>query len=65
MYGITPQFGLFWNFCINGIFPDQLRIHTEPHADPKNVVGVCVIFVYLIPGMSTAWRSQLTHAFEH
>ncbi|RXW21044.1 hypothetical protein EST38_g4821 [Candolleomyces aberdarensis] len=51
-YGVTPLFGLFWNFCINGIFPGQQRIHTDPHADPKNVVGACVIFVYVIPGSS-------------
>ncbi|KAJ2911712.1 hypothetical protein MD484_g8699, partial [Candolleomyces efflorescens] len=49
-YGVRPLFGLFWNFCINGIFPDQTRVHTDPHADPKNVVGVCIIFVYVKPG---------------
>ncbi|KAJ2912687.1 hypothetical protein MD484_g7727, partial [Candolleomyces efflorescens] len=49
-YGVSPLFGLFWNFCINGIFPDQLRIHTVPHGDPKNVIGACVIFVYVKPG---------------
>ncbi|KAF8872655.1 hypothetical protein BD779DRAFT_1679596 [Infundibulicybe gibba] len=32
---IKPQFGFFWNLCINGIFPGQKRIHSKPHADYK------------------------------
>ncbi|KAF8869106.1 hypothetical protein BD779DRAFT_1395239, partial [Infundibulicybe gibba] len=47
---IKPQFGFFWNLCINGIFPGQKRIHSKPHADYKNVVGVCALLVYEIPG---------------
>ncbi|KAF8173480.1 hypothetical protein BJ912DRAFT_931921 [Pholiota molesta] len=50
VYGITPIFGLFWNLCINGLFPNQERIHCLPHADSKNIVGVCVLVIYEIPG---------------
>ncbi|KAF8889786.1 hypothetical protein BD779DRAFT_1671567 [Infundibulicybe gibba] len=49
-YGIRPQFDLFWNLCVNGIFPGQKRVHSRPHADYKNVVGVCALLVYEIPG---------------
>lgn len=49
-YGIVPQFGLFWNFCINGVFPGQKRVHCMPHADAKNIVGICVLVIYQLPG---------------
>ncbi|KAF6745354.1 hypothetical protein DFP72DRAFT_1077669 [Ephemerocybe angulata] len=45
-----PQFGLFWNLCINGILVGERRVHCEPHADWKNIVGVCIVIVYQIPG---------------
>ncbi|KAF8158608.1 hypothetical protein BJ912DRAFT_805466, partial [Pholiota molesta] len=49
-YGIMPLFDLFWNFCVNGLFPGQKRVHCQPHTDSKNVVGVCVLVIYQIPG---------------
>ncbi|KAF8176786.1 hypothetical protein BJ912DRAFT_797408, partial [Pholiota molesta] len=49
-YGIAPLFDLFWNFCINGLFPGQKRVHCRPHTDAKNVVGVCVLVIYQTPG---------------
>ena len=48
--GLEPMFGLFWNFCINGIYPDMQRVHCAPHADRQNFLGVCVIQVYCLPG---------------
>jgi hypothetical protein len=50
VHNISTPFGLFFNFCINGIFPGQLRVHTKPHADYKNILGICLLLVYLIPG---------------
>jgi hypothetical protein len=50
-YGIMPLFDLFWNFCVNGLFPGQKRVHCQPHTDSKNVVGVCVLVIYQIPGI--------------
>lgn len=49
-YGIEPMFGLFWNFCLNGIFFDQKRVHCRPHADSKNPIGVCVLMTYITLG---------------
>lgn len=49
-YGFTPAFGLFYNLCVNGIFPHLGRIHCEPHLDWKNIVGVCALVVYQDPG---------------
>lgn len=49
-YGIEPLFGLFWNLCINAVFPGQRRIHCAPHVDSKNIVGVCALLIYQIPG---------------
>ncbi|KAJ7671371.1 hypothetical protein DFH06DRAFT_114659 [Mycena polygramma] len=47
-HGIRPLFGLFWNLCWNAAFPGQERIHTPPHADCKNQVGICAILVYIL-----------------
>ncbi|KAJ7112790.1 hypothetical protein C8R43DRAFT_961787 [Mycena crocata] len=47
-HGIKPLFGYFWNFCFNASSPGQARIHTGPHADCKNQVGVCMILVYVL-----------------
>ncbi|KAF8960543.1 hypothetical protein BDZ97DRAFT_1665701 [Flammula alnicola] len=47
---VEPLFGLFWNLCINGMFEGQRRIHCLPHADSKNIVGICVLVIYEIPG---------------
>ncbi|KAJ7177263.1 hypothetical protein C8R43DRAFT_1230274 [Mycena crocata] len=45
--GIEPLFGYFWNFCLNAVFPGQSRIHTGPHVDFKNQIGVCMILTYV------------------
>lgn len=50
MHSVSPHYGLFWNLCINACFPGQPRIHTIPHADSKNIIGVCALFIYLLPG---------------
>lgn len=47
---VSPSFGLFWNFCLNGYFPGQGRVHCKPHADSKNPVGVCALMAYVLPG---------------
>lgn len=49
-YGMRPLFGLYWCLCINAMFAGQKRIHCKPHVDSKNVVGVCALVVYEIPG---------------
>ncbi|KAJ7158204.1 hypothetical protein C8R43DRAFT_847771, partial [Mycena crocata] len=46
-YGIEPLFSLFWNFCLNAPFPGQHRIHTGPHVDFKNQIGVCIVLTYV------------------
>jgi hypothetical protein len=43
-------FGIWFNMCVNGIFRGQQRVHTIPHTDHKNVVGVCLVLVYEVPG---------------
>ena len=48
--GIEPLFGVYWNLCINATFPNQVRIHCGPHADRKNIVGICTLLVYEFPG---------------
>lgn len=48
--GIRPLFGVYWNLCINAEFPGQARIHCGPHADRKNIVGICTLLVYERPG---------------
>ncbi|KAL0565591.1 hypothetical protein V5O48_016432 [Marasmius crinis-equi] len=48
-HNLTPQFGLFWNFCLNGISSatNVDRVHCLPHVDFKNIaLGVCMIFIY-------------------
>ncbi|KAJ7078585.1 hypothetical protein B0H15DRAFT_752671, partial [Mycena belliarum] len=47
-YGIKPMFGYFWNLCWNVAFPGQLRIQTNPHADFKNQVYICMILTYIL-----------------
>jgi hypothetical protein len=49
-YRMQPLFGLYWCLCINTAFPGQMRIHCKPHVDSKNIVGVCTLVVYKIPG---------------
>ncbi len=49
-HGIKPLFGVFWNLCINALFPGQSRVHCLPHTDFKNIVGVCLLAIYQVPG---------------
>ncbi|KAJ6477466.1 hypothetical protein C8R47DRAFT_937425, partial [Mycena vitilis] len=49
-YGIAPQFGLFWNLCLNAAFEGQDRIHCDPHADRKNRIGVCGVLTHILRG---------------
>ena len=53
---IRPLFGCFWNLCVNGMFLGQRRIHCCPHADKKNIVGVCLLMVYVLPGLPTVYN---------
>lgn len=48
--GIEPHFGYFWNMCINGIFKGVERVHCLPHADAKNPVAICALYIYCMPG---------------
>ena len=48
--GIKPLFGVFWNLCVNAMFPGQKRVHCFPHIDFKNIVGICLIAIYQTPG---------------
>jgi len=50
IYGFGPLLGLFFNLCINACFPDKRRVHCAPHADAKNIVGVCVLVIYQLCG---------------
>ncbi|KAK7047835.1 hypothetical protein VNI00_006163 [Paramarasmius palmivorus] len=44
---LQAPYGVFFNFCLNGVSVDTDRVHCEPHVDFKNVaLGVCMIFVY-------------------
>jgi hypothetical protein len=53
-HGIRPDFGLFYNLCVNAAFPtaDKMTpsIKCLPHVDSRNGISVCVLFVYLLPG---------------
>jgi hypothetical protein len=48
--GIVLLFGVYWNLCINAAFSGQLNIHCTPHIDRKNIVGICTLLVYELPG---------------
>ncbi|KAF9037309.1 hypothetical protein BDZ89DRAFT_1220755 [Hymenopellis radicata] len=46
VYGISPLYGLFWNFCLNHGGHRRL-VDCRPHVDKANIaIGVCVIFIY-------------------
>ena len=48
-YGISPEFGLFWNLCINGPCKQAgiPRVQCAPHVDAFNLaLGVCAVYVY-------------------
>ena len=50
-HGIEPEWGLFWNFCINAPFAGAKLngVSCTPHADHKNGVSVCVMLIYAMP----------------
>ena len=42
-----PQYGYWYNFCINGARSKVKGVSTSPHADAKNLaLMMCVVFVY-------------------
>ena len=42
-----PQYGYWYNFCINGIRGKVDGVSTTPHADSKNLALMfCAVFVY-------------------
>ncbi|KAK7030912.1 hypothetical protein VNI00_013858 [Paramarasmius palmivorus] len=44
---IRAPYGLFFNWCLNGVVSGVPRVHCEPHVDFKNVaLGVCMVYVY-------------------
>lgn len=50
-YGIAPQYGCFWNFCINGAWQSQWHdnpdVYCLPHLDAKNpAIGCCVVLAF-------------------
>ncbi|KAK7019813.1 hypothetical protein VNI00_017902 [Paramarasmius palmivorus] len=46
-YGLKAPYGVFFNFCLNGVVDGYQRVHCQPHVDFKNVaLGVCMLFVY-------------------
>lgn len=50
-YGLKPEFGLFWNFCVNAPFPQAgvQEVICRPHLDGKNAaIMLCVVLVYYI-----------------
>ncbi|KZV60889.1 hypothetical protein PENSPDRAFT_693888 [Peniophora sp. CONT] len=58
---IEPEFGLFYNFCINGFFlgsKGSLRVHCKPHADAKNPISVCVLMAWLQRGANYDTRTK-------
>ncbi|TFK60101.1 hypothetical protein BDN72DRAFT_864624 [Pluteus cervinus] len=48
-YGKWPEYGLYFNFCLNVPRPEVGRVHCAPHVDSKNIVGVCAVLVYELP----------------
>ncbi|TFK58970.1 hypothetical protein BDN72DRAFT_906257 [Pluteus cervinus] len=57
-YGIKRMFDPFWNFCFNACYPGQDRVHCRPHTDHKNIVGVCVVIPYLLPGSTFDYKRR-------
>jgi hypothetical protein len=47
-YDIELLFGLFWNLCLNARFRGQRCIHCKPHADAKNVIGICALLIFIL-----------------
>lgn len=59
-YDIDPMFGVFWNFCLNGLFFDQPRVHCRPHADSKNPISVCALMTYILKGCKCFYTFTMT-----
>ncbi|THH26444.1 hypothetical protein EUX98_g7744 [Antrodiella citrinella] len=50
-YGMKPEFGLFWNFCVNAPYPKAgvREVVCLPHLDSKNAaIMLCVVLVYYV-----------------
>ena len=50
-YGIKPEFGQFWNFCVNGPWPaeDVKHVMCKPHVDSRNgAMMLCAVMVFYI-----------------
>ncbi|KAK7051198.1 hypothetical protein VNI00_004698 [Paramarasmius palmivorus] len=46
-YRVRAPYGLFFNWCLNGVVSGIPRVHCEPHVDFKNVaLGVCMVYIY-------------------
>ncbi|KAF8992458.1 hypothetical protein BDZ89DRAFT_1151085 [Hymenopellis radicata] len=46
-HSLSPQFGLYWNWCLNAVRAGVKRVHCDPHVDAKNLaLGICIVFVY-------------------
>jgi hypothetical protein len=60
---MRPLFGLYWCVCINATFIGQKRVHCKPHVDAKNVVGVCTLLVYEIPGnkLCSSYKTKFSY----
>lgn len=44
--GLSPRFGLYWNFCVN-VANGIRRVMCRPHGDTKNVaVLVCAVMAF-------------------
>ncbi|KIY71056.1 hypothetical protein CYLTODRAFT_441549 [Cylindrobasidium torrendii FP15055 ss-10] len=45
-YGISPQYGLYWNFCLNWGRGSRF-VKCLPHVDAMNIaIGLCSIFIF-------------------
>jgi len=56
-HGIEPDYGLFWNLCVNAAFSEPAEkggkipsVSCIPHTDSRNGISVCVLFIYLLAG---------------
>ena len=50
-FQVKPDFGLFWNFCVNAPYePDGIEeVLCHPHVDAMNgAIMVCVVLVYYV-----------------
>lgn len=48
-FGKSPEFGLFWNFCVNAPYEEVRDVICRPHVDAMNgAVLLCAVFVFYI-----------------